>query len=134
LAQPQSGLTQLAVRDPKAQPGGAPAQRLRLRLTNPDDRGITSVQLTVHGLTAKGQVEPVISNTPKSATALRLLNLELAIDSGKSADRDVSFTGFTSVRSIDIEAVTYADGSQWKATASAPCTVVPDRFMAVAAN
>jgi hypothetical protein len=42
------------------------------------------------------------------------------------------FKGFTSVRWIDLDSITYADGSMWHSSPQRKCQVVPDRFMLVA--
>ena len=44
------------------------------------------------------------------------------------------FQGFTSIRWITLDSLTYADGTTWHPAAHKSCSIIPNRFMAVAAT
>jgi hypothetical protein len=92
---------------------------------------ITGAQITVHGLTAKGRITPASSN-PDDATIARQVDLALTIAPGRTASTAMLFKGFTSVRWITLDSLTYADGSTWHPAAHKSCSIVPNRYMDVA--
>ena len=129
----------------RAQPGVAPgmvivvdgntstSQKLNLRLTNSiDRRAIASAQITVHGLTAHGRISPAAFSNSEADTVSKHVDLSLSVAPGTSASTDLLFRGFTSILWIDLDSITYADGSMWYSSAQRKCQVVPDRFMLVA--
>jgi hypothetical protein len=138
-AQPTPGLTQMVVhgtppgdRSPQTTP--TPQQSLRFLLTNPKALGITGIVVTAHGMRPGGSLEPATSSTSGPDRIDQRVTLHLAVNPGKSATRDVRFDGFTSIRGIDLESVTYADGSMWHASEQQPCRFEPSRVMLVAGN
>jgi hypothetical protein len=139
-AQPTPGLTQMVVhgtppsRDYSNRTDYPSQQWLRFLLTNPKSLGITGIELAVHGLQPGGHVEPVVSGQPGAGALDKHVELQLVLDPAKRTTRDVRFDGFTSIRSIDLESVTYADGSVWHASARNPCRFEPSRVMLVAAG
>jgi len=147
-AQPTPGLTQMVVhgtppsRDYSNRTDYPSQQSLRFLLTNPRALGITAIEVTAHGLRPGGYLEPTSSITggpisgPTSGQDKldKHVTLQLAVAPGKRASSDVRFDGFTSIRSLDLESVTYADGSAWHATAARTCHFEPSRLMLVAGN
>ncbi len=112
------------------------SQKLKLQLTYRTDpyahpSNITAAQITVHGLTAKGRISPASPN-PDDATIARQVDLALTIAPGRSASTDMLFQGFTSVRWITLDSLTYANGTTWHPAAHKSCRIVPNRFMDVA--
>ena len=71
-----------------------------------------------------------LSNTG-AAEATKILTVSFSADDG-SASADVHVPGFTSVSSVELQQVTYADGSTWKMSSSSFCRVAPDPLMLVA--
>jgi hypothetical protein len=47
---------------------------------------------------------------------------------------DLSLSHFTAVTSIDLDSITYADGSTWRSASAGACSVVPDKRMLIAAT
>ena len=113
------------------------AQKLKLQLrhlTGPHSHpsAITAARITVHGLTAKGRIAPASSN-PDADTIAKQVNLALTIAPNHTTSTDMLFQGFTSIRWITLDSLTYADGTTWHPAAHKSCSIVPNRFMAVAA-
>jgi hypothetical protein len=139
-AQPTPGLTQMVThgtppsRDYSNRDVLRSQQSPRFLLHNPGARGITAIEVTAHGLRPGGYLEPVSSITGGPDTLDKRVSLQLLVDPGKRATSDVRFDGFTSIRSLDLESVTYADGTAWRVTAQRPCRFEPSRMMLVAGN
>jgi hypothetical protein len=113
-----------------SRPKGA-AQLLHLTLTNGASRQITGGEVTVRGLTGKGHVTEALSaGDDSSGTAL---NLSVKFSAGANNDifADLWVPGMTAVYSIELNSVTYADGSSWKLPTGTACRTIPDPIMLV---
>lgn len=109
------------------------SQRLRLTLANPKPVRITGATITVHGLDGKARVTPSDSSEDDSAEQTRRLQIGFFDGSVKQTWSDLSVPGIVSVTRIDLESVSYEDGSTWSAT-RVGCHIVPDTFMLVSAR
>jgi hypothetical protein len=112
------------------------AQRIHLILTNfksPNSRSprIAAAKLTVRGLSAKGRAIQTLSNQPGPSDLTRALDVTFSPDSENSVSTDLLLPGFTSVKSIELNAVTFADGASWRVSAQAACRVAPDPIMLI---
>lgn len=105
-------------------------QRIHLTMTNPSAREIVEVQLTVHGYSDKGRTIMLASAGPDLA---KKVTLTRDIQGNGHASSDLSLSNFTAVSSVDVDSLTYADGSSWKATAGGACSVAPNLWMLVSA-
>jgi hypothetical protein len=116
------------------------AQRLRLFLkdlqSGKSGQRIVSAIVTVHGLNGKARWVP-LADGPGENGSLTSGNMArtLAVSMGDWGDPGVSgdfrLPGFTSIRSVDLQSVTYDDGSTWRVSAGQTCRVVPDSLMLV---
>jgi hypothetical protein len=107
------------------------SQSLNVRMDNSSPRDIVSAQITVHGLSQRSRLTPaegVRSDLTKH------IELNLAVDAGKHSAKDVRIYGFTSIQRIDLDSLTYADGTTWTASDGHHCSVVPNGLMLVAAS
>jgi len=108
-------------------------QHLQLALSNPKEAEISAIRITVYGWDGKGTVTPTVTGAGYG-TASQTLNLKVRVGPHQSAKTDVWVKGLTSVDSIDLDAVSYADGLNWRATAAGPCKVIPDPKMLISSN
>jgi hypothetical protein len=108
-------------------------QRLVLTLTNRSASGITGATVTVHGTTGKARVMPAGASGDDDSDDAQVL--DLAFDQGavKETSANLAVRGLTSVSRIDLNSVTYADGTTWKSD-SYVCYAVPDPNMLVSAR
>jgi hypothetical protein len=106
-------------------------QRLHLTLTNPSSRDIVSAEFTAHGFSNKPRAMEAGSNEPDLA---KTIDLVLGVKGKGHASRDLSLNHFTAVTSIDLNSITSADGTTWRAPSPAACSITPNLAMLVAAN
>ena len=107
-------------------------QRFFLNLKDPHSARIISATLRVHGTTGRSRmVQTAGLNNTSAAEATKILTVPFTADDGADS-ADVHVPGFTSVSSVELQNVTYANGSTWKMSASSLCRVAPDPMMLVA--
>ena len=111
-----------------------PGQRIHLDV----DRGpnaVTAIQITVRGTTARPRVytaqsQQVRSDAVKSFT----LTADGASADGAAISSDLLLRGFTSVQSVNLDSVSYDDGSIWTPAGGKGCSVAPDPLMLVSSR
>ena len=105
-------------------------QGLHLILTNPDSRQIAGANVTIRGLTARDRMVQTLSNQDASDVA-KTLDVTFPTGPDNNVTANLWVPGMTSVQAIELNSVTYADGSIWKLDAGNGCRTVPDGFMLV---
>jgi len=108
-----------------------PAQSLHLILTNGDSRQITGGEVTVRGLTGKGRVTKTKSAGDDSSDAVLKLPVKFSAGDNKDVVADLLVPAMTAVHAIELNSVTYADGSTWKLPTGTTCRTIPDPTMLV---
>jgi hypothetical protein len=106
-------------------------QRIQFIVDNPSTREIVKAQITVHGLSHRGRFVPLADGSAPDLS--RKVSVVLDVKGNSRASSDLSLIRFASVTSVDLNSLTYADGSSWRASSSAACSVTPDPFMLVSA-
>ena len=111
------------------------APRLRLFLNDlrrdkPNQR-IVSAAVTVHGSKPRAKARPIDTETDQGELEMNL-NVSLADWGEPGVSGDFRLPGFTSANRIDLQSLTYADGSIWKLSGGQSCRVAPDPLMLVA--
>lgn len=122
-----SGGTLLADRN---RPKGL-AQFLHLTLYNPAGQQIVSARVKVHGLSGVGHTTQAVSDTMKP-DATQSLVVHFSPDSAKTVTGDLWVPAMTAVLTIDLNSVTFADGSTRTFTQRDRCHVAPDLKMLIA--
>jgi hypothetical protein len=121
------------------------AQHIRLILdgTASDEKTaparVTAATVTVHGTNGKGRTlsafasQSQFQSQPQQSSPWIAKTLEVTLTPGenKSVFADLALPGFTSVKSIRLDSVTYADGSTWTPADGRSCRVAPDPLMLV---
>jgi hypothetical protein len=108
-----------------------PAQRLYLVLVSPNSNRITSATVTVRGLTPKNRITQTLSSPGNSSDAAKTLSITFPAGPGKEVSSDLLVPGLSAVSSIDLDSITYADGSAWKLAAGNVCRTPIDGFMLI---
>ena len=111
------------------------AQQLHMTFTNRLPKNAVGVTLTVHGLTAAFRIMPATQSAAASGgTITRTLHLDLTLDPNANASADLTLKSFTSVIRIDLDALDYADGSNWTRSATQTCRIAPDGLMLISSR
>jgi hypothetical protein len=99
---------------------------VHLDVSNPSTRDIVGAQFTVHGFSRKLRL--IDPSDPSNAPDLwRTVDVALDVQGKGHASIDLSLTHFTAIiTSIDLDSVTYADGTQWQAPSPGACSTIPN--------
>lgn len=107
-----------------------PHQSYSITLTPQSARGIAQARITLGGMSG-AHVLP--AGSPAGRDATESFNLTPSAD-------DRHFTSviyvrtLTGVQWVELNEITWADGTQWHASPDAPCRIVPDGFMLIEAS
>src|SRR6201996_7724767 len=95
--------------------------QLHLDVSNPSTRDIVGAQFTVHGFSRKLRL--IDPSDPSNAPDLwRTVDVTLDVQGNDRASSELSLTHFTAIiTSVDLDSVTYADGTQWRAPSQRAC-------------
>ena len=99
-------------------------------MTNRLSRDIVSARITAHGFSGKWKVV-TLSDAPDAPDLAKTVDVVLDVKGNGHASRDLSLNHFTAVTSIDLNSVTYSDGSTWQTSAPGACSVTPDLVMLI---
>jgi hypothetical protein len=122
--------------------GGQPvagfSQRIHLILTNPKSAKIAAAKVKAFGLSGKNRIEQAstnqlgLTNQQAAFDLTRTLDVTFTPEGEKDVATDLILPGFTSVGSIQLESLTYKDGSTWAVAGREACRVAPDPFVLIA--
>ena len=138
----QHGATGGMLQADKGRPKGL-AQLLLLTLTSPDSRQIVSARVRVRGLPGKAHSAQALSGLGNSgpgnsirddADVIRTLAVQFSQGPSHTATGDLWVPGVTAVLTIDLNSVTFADGSTLTFTSQDGCRIAPDHLMLVAGH
>jgi hypothetical protein len=113
-------------------PISGPAQMLHLTVTNPDSRQVVAINVTVRGFTDKSRLLPATTTQDKSDAA-RTLDVKFPSEP-KETTAELRVPGLTAVTTIDLNSVTYSDGSIWKLAPGSSCRSWVDGLMLVSSH
>ena len=111
------------------------AQRLRLILNSfrQDNSGreVVSATVTVHGTGTEARMRPLGAGNDhgdlNSGSKARTLSVSMSNWGEPGVAGDFLLPGFTSASRVDLESITYDDGSTWKLSKNETCQVAPTR-------
>lgn len=103
-------------------------QQVRLTLANTRLIRITAARIKVRGYTPTSRVVPSGFPPPDAA---RSLDLVLTVAPEQDVSTELRLENFSAVTSIELESVSYADGSKWQASAENRCKIAPDPVMLI---
>jgi hypothetical protein len=109
------------------------SQSLHLIVDNPESRRVVAANVTVHGFADNSRLVEVLSNQD-SSDAARTFDLRFSANSATEATADLRVPGFTGVSTIDLNTVTFADGSVWKFAAGSSCRTWIDGLVLVGSH
>ena len=106
-------------------------QGIHLTLINLSPQSIVSAQVVVHGFSNKWRYVPLSGADPDLA---RPVEVALDVKGNGKASRNLSLSHFTAITAVDVNAITYGDGSTWRTSSPGACSVSPDLVMLVNAE
>jgi hypothetical protein len=106
-------------------------QGIHLTLINLSPQSIVSAQVVVHGFSNKWRYVPLSGADPDLA---RTVEVALDVKGNDQASGNLWLSYFTAITAVDVNAITYADGSTWRASSPGACSASPDLFMLVNAE
>jgi hypothetical protein len=104
---------------------------VRLILTNLSPQSIVSAQVVVHGFSNKWRYVPLSGADPDLA---RTVDVALDVKGNGEASHNLSLSRFTAITAVDVNEITYADGSSWRTSSPGACSASPDLIMLVNAE
>ena len=110
------------------------AQRLRLTATAPHTGPIVAANITVRGYAGSPRLTPVGPANQDAGDSARTLDVAFPPGAGREASTDIALAGFSAVTVIDLNSITYSDGSRWKLNAGSSCRTWIDGMMLVATH
>ncbi len=129
--QHRSGSERLEAKQPQSK---EIAQYLQVTMSNSKSLDIVGAQITAHGFDAKTRYLPAQYPRTSSPDLTKTVDLDLTVQSKGNASTDLRLPRFTAVSWIDLDSVTYADGTTWHSAAGKTCHVVPDLMRLVSSR
>lgn len=100
-----------------------------------DSARVVAATVTVRGVNGKWLTMPASSSQLGSSSVesslVKKVDVKFGITAGQEEFADLVLPGFSSVQSITLNSLTYADGSIWNSFDGKACRVSPDPFMLV---
>jgi len=99
-----------------------PSTIVQLTLKNTNSVAMISERFTFHGVATRDEYWPV----PQQAHAKTVENVRsVMVDAGQQVTVDALVTGFSDIKHIELNSVTYADGTSWQPIDGNTCIVTP---------
>jgi hypothetical protein len=131
-AQQRAGGDVLVTRDSQRHPL---AQRIHLILGDFENPArVVAAKVTVRGTNGKPTAIPTSLRKGGAGEATKTLDLRFDVAENGEASTDMSLAGFTSVSSIRLDSLTFADGAIWVPASGQTCRTAPDPFMLVSSR
>jgi hypothetical protein len=117
----------------KNRPAGI-AQLLHLIVSNPDSRQIVAARVRVRGLSGKGRMTQTANQDRGEGAGDVSRSLVARFSSGtdKEASSDVWVPGMTAVLQVELNSVTFADGTTRRFAGVEACRIAPEPLMLIA--
>jgi hypothetical protein len=105
------------------------AQLLHLIVSGSNSRRVVAANVTVHGFANKGRMVQTLS-TQDSSDAAKTFDVRFPT-APREISADLAVPGLSAVSVIDLNSVSYSDGSTWKLAAGRSCSTRIDPMMLV---
>lgn len=119
----------LATRDSASTRG--PSQRIHLQVASRRKEPVLSAKIRVRGLSDRGRIAGTPDAPALPVDRVRTVTAAFTPD-GASATADLVLSGFTSIATLDLVEIAYADGTTLRLAGDAFCRVQPDILLRVA--
>jgi hypothetical protein len=126
---PQKGSPLDGQRTVLGPPSPAINQQIHLAITSLVSRELVSAVFTARGFSNKARA---INTADQSPDLRRSIKVVVDLKGNEHTASDLSLRDFTAGTTIDLDAITYADGSTWRNSSPGNCRVIPGSTMLVA--
>lgn len=106
-------------------------QKITVRLKDPQSVLIASATLRVRGLNGKNRMQEIPAGDRSRWNTVRTVQATFVEESDGEVSAELWLPGFTAVSSIELLAVSYSDGSAWKASGPNACRTQPNPLMLI---
>jgi len=106
-------------------------QRISLNVKDSRPARIVGATVRIQGLNGKNRALPTPAETTQLWNAIKTLRVKFVEEGDATVSADIWIGGFTSVGSVQLLNVSYADGSVWTISGSSVCRVQPDPVMLI---
>ncbi|MGA7859474.1 MAG: hypothetical protein WCA11_16185 [Terracidiphilus sp.] len=112
------------------------AMQLKFILTNRRPGQIVAANITAHGRKGKAEIIPAVASRASgdSADTAKTMDVSFASGADESVNTNIVLPGFSYVTFIELNSVTYANGTTWKFAPRDDCQVAPDPLMLIDAH
>jgi hypothetical protein len=83
----------------------------------------------VHGTRSKARAIPAVYTEDGVSDVAKAFDLPFALGPKEDASANLLLRGFTSVQSVTLESITYADGSSWNPPSARSCRTMLDSLV-----
>lgn len=111
-----------------------PIQRIHLVMNDGKGKHIVQARILARGFGPKGRIQNALSSQGEATTVSRTVVVRMRPEDKESVAGELVLPGFTSVQTIQLQALRYDDGTSWNALLRAPCSVTPDLLMLIAGH
>jgi len=105
-----------------------------LKMINFLPQEIENAEITAHGFGHNWGVRGITRVSAATPDFWKTMDVVLNVKGNSSASRELSLGHFSTIRTIDVNSVTYADGSTWHAPSPGACSVAPSLIMRISAQ
>ncbi len=111
-------------------------QRLHLTLADRDSKQIVAATVAVQGFAFTPRMMNAESALRKSQEGSSNVTrtIHMSFQAGTSVAADILVPGVSAAQRIDLVALSYADGTEWKLAEGQSCRIAPDPFMLINAQ
>jgi hypothetical protein len=104
-----------------------PSRIVQLNLKNTNSVAIISERITFHGIETRDEPSPTLRQAYARKAYARTLEIErnVTVDAGREVPVDALLTGFSNLDHIELNSVTYADGTSWQPIDGKACIITP---------
>lgn len=128
---PQNGSPLNGQKTVLERPAPAVNQQIHLGMTSLVPRDIVSAVFTALGFSNNPRA---INTAGQGPDLRRSIKVVVDLKGNGHASSDLSLRDFTTVAALDLDTITYADGSTWRNSSPAACRVIPEGMMLVASS
>lgn len=110
-------------------------RQFHITLGNPKSLKVVTAKITLHGFPVGVRLSPAVLYLPDDPAEIKqTVVFDRTVASGANASMNFGLHGFSTVTAVDLDSVTYSDGSQWHPENHQSCRAVSSLPIDAVAN